>query len=1156
MDDFVTSEENDALMGLLNQTDNEAALSVLHHVFDAMEHGVSLWDKNFKLVLCNDKYMEIVAPFRDTPFEVGMSGEQVVAEAYRSGIYADAEDFEEAEFIELWMMWARSHAGPRDVAFTNGRIAEMSAKQTDLGGVLITAIDVTEKIRAERLFFDVIERLPVGVAIEDKDGKIKHCNEAFARFYNLPPEAIKAQSQTEHRSALADQFEEINSISVEGKPFEELAVYFKDFTENFVSYECKLKDGRYFFAERAVSKDGDTILVFTDITSRKTEQEDRFSSINDAIEGTGEGLVLFDKDAKFVLGNKAYYDLLWTEIEAPYVGETVESLFQRLIDNDYYAIPEGMSKQELFDAGLDVFYNHGKNLRMDTASGRMVIASSHQTGLDGYLISFRDITEEQNAEEKARAMLYDSIELLEEGFSLWDADFKLVMCNDRYMQMVAPFRETPFEVGLPGEDAIAMSYRAGLYELAEGKNEQEFIDLFMTWARSHAGPLETKLTNGRTLVVSSKKTKLGGVLITTLDVTEERNTEEKARAMLYDAVESLEEGFALFDSDMKFLRCNQKYIDDIIPFKGEPFPVGTSIGDILREIFRSGTVILPEDLTEDDVVADIENWVEEFGEKREYHFKDGRIVSIVNKPTKLGGFLVTSLDITEERNSEEKARGLLLDAFQALGAGFALYDAEAKFIFGNERFFDMWHGELSASPAVEGELMIDQLTRIVDADYVIIPEGSTKEDARDFLWNEASNFAQNIPVETKGGAFLCFSHRTKLGGFLLEFIDITEQKTMEAELAQQRETAHQNEKLSALGELLAGVAHELNNPLSVVFGYAQMLQGKVDDPTISKRIDMIGQSAERAAKIVKTFLAMARQRPTKIEVCSLNEIIGTALEVSTYALTANGTKFIIKLDETIPNISGDFDQLAQVFTNLIVNAGHALEPQRDNGILTIRSFYDQKTDHSIVEIKDNGPGIPKDIQNRIFEPFFTTKEVGKGTGVGLAFSHRIVDSHGGLLKLNSDIGKGASFFVKLRSAKPTNEQAKIEEVQPDRVTGKRILVIDDEVAVAELVTDILNECGFTVTTQTNPKEALRLLEKAEYDAIISDFKMPLMNGEQFYNSAKVIAPEAASRIGFMTGDAMSDNVKPFFASSKRPHIEKPINAEELIALIQKLTDAA
>jgi CheY-like chemotaxis protein len=348
------------------------------------------------------------------------------------------------------------------------------------------------------------------------------------------------------------------------------------------------------------------------------------------------------------------------------------------------------------------------------------------------------------------------------------------------------------------------------------------------------------------------------------------------------------------------------------------------------------------------------------------------------------------------------------------------------------------------------------------------------------------------------------------------------------------------------------VAHELNNPLSVIFGYSQMLQGKIEDPVAAERIDLICQSAERAAKIVRTFLAMARQRPTKIETCQVNDIVTTALEVSSYSLKSNGTEVLTHFDPEAPPIRGDFDQLAQVFSNLIINAGHAVEPQREDGQIVVKSSYDAQAGQTVVEIRDNGPGIPKEIQKRIFEPFFTTKEVGEGTGVGLAFSHRIITSHEGALDLKSAPGQGTQFFVRLDAVDPEGLEAETTKTLAGGFGPSRVLILDDEEGVAELMGDLLADEGFQVAKSTDPRAALKLIAAQPFDAVLSDFKMPDMDGQAFYEAARLVAPNLAQRIGFMTGDALSPHVAEFFANSGCPHVEKPIMKAELLALLAQL----
>ena len=246
--------------------------------------------------------------------------------------------------------------------------------------------------------------------------------------------------------------------------------------------------------------------------------------------------------------------------------------------------------------------------------------------------------------------------------------------------------------------------------------------------------------------------------------------------------------------------------------------------------------------------------------------------------------------------------------------------------------------------------------------------------------------------------------------------DVTDLKAMEAELEAQRAAVRQNEKMSALGGLLAGVSHELSNPLSIVAGYALMLREQIKDPGLSQKVERIEEAADRCSRISKTSLAIARERPTQVERCDLNGIVQTAWEIAGGDLRAIGGEGQLRLEPSLPEVEIDADQLVQVFSNLILNAGQAMSETRDAGrpaILSIGTAHDISAGQVVVTFKDTGPGVPQDIAERVFDPFFTTKPVGSGTGIGLALSHRIVAAHQGHLSLVPTRGAGAIFAVRL-----------------------------------------------------------------------------------------------------------------------------------------------
>ena len=211
--------------------------------------------------------------------------------------------------------------------------------------------------------------------------------------------------------------------------------------------------------------------------------------------------------------------------------------------------------------------------------------------------------------------------------------------------------------------------------------------------------------------------------------------------------------------------------------------------------------------------------------------------------------------------------------------------------------------------------------------------------------------------------------------------DITEKKRASEELVRQREMLHQREKLAALGSLLAGVAHELNNPLSVVVARAAILEER-DDPATREAASKIRAAAERCARIVRTFLAMARQQQPERVPVAISEVVSAALDITGYALKTSGIEVTLDLAEHVPPVLADADQLHQVFMNLIINAQQALQDQPRRRKLTLTSRFDPGANAIRIAVADNGPGIPEAVRNRIFEPYFTTKPLGTGYRCG------------------------------------------------------------------------------------------------------------------------------------------------------------------------------
>jgi PAS domain S-box-containing protein len=397
-------------------------------------------------------------------------------------------------------------------------------------------------------------------------------------------------------------------------------------------------------------------------------------------------------------------------------------------------------------------------------------------------------------------------------------------------------------------------------------------------------------------------------------------------------------------------------------------------------------------------------------------------------------------------------------------------------------------------------------------------------------------------------------HRADRRLYVAYIRDLTDRRRTEAEVARQREALHQSEKLTALGSLLAGVAHELNNPLSVVIGRAVMLEEDAADPAQKERLTKLREAAERCAKVAKTFLAMARQTPAVRAPMSLNNALNTALDLVAYPLRSAGVTIRRELDENLPENVADFDQMVQVFVNLLVNAEHALRETEGPRMIVLRTGIMAGGRSTFAEVKDSGPGIKPEILSRIFEPFFTTKQVGIGTGMGLAVSFGMVAAHGGHLEaLPRPMGQGAAFRVTLPiTAATLGQRPQVEAPHRESRAGQRILVIDDEPEVAGLIRDILERQGHGVDVAEDGLKALAMVARQPYDAIFCDLRMPGMDGLTLSRKLAAMDPKYPRRMAFVTGDLLG-TTKQGDTLEGITLIEKPFSARAITDAVAKLT---
>jgi two-component system NtrC family sensor kinase len=369
----------------------------------------------------------------------------------------------------------------------------------------------------------------------------------------------------------------------------------------------------------------------------------------------------------------------------------------------------------------------------------------------------------------------------------------------------------------------------------------------------------------------------------------------------------------------------------------------------------------------------------------------------------------------------------------------------------------------------------------------------------------------------------------------------------------------QSEKLSGIGEFIAGVAHELNNPLTTVMGFSELLQQADADPQHKRQLDMIHKSALRCQKIVQALLSFARRRaPERKSVC-LNSLVESAVEILHYQFRTSNIEVITRLAPDLPQAMVDPHQVQQVLVNIFNNGRQAIEAHQPKGWIKVTTGT--VGEFVRLTIQDSGPGITPENLSKIFDPFFTTKEVGKGTGLGLSLCYGIIKEHGGTIAARSRPGEGATFVIELPITHEAAEEndadpaLELNSANPRDGAGKRVLVIDDEEPILQMVRDALTPCGYEVDIASDGESGLRQIGRKQYDVALCDWKMPGLNGQQVYERLRAINPALSSRIIFITGDVINEKTRRFLEQQNKICLPKPFTMLEFRTAIKKVLEA-
>ena len=408
----------------------------------------------------------------------------------------------------------------------------------------------------------------------------------------------------------------------------------------------------------------------------------------------------------------------------------------------------------------------------------------------------------------------------------------------------------------------------------------------------------------------------------------------------------------------------------------------------------------------------------------------------------------------------------------------------------------------------------------------------TTPEGKVLLW-------QSYPIEAGDGAD---SRRA-----VVYIQDITEKRLLTQKLIQ-------SDKLSSLGELVSGVAHELNNPLTGIMCFSELLLEDRLGENADSKLRKINDASHRCKKIIENLLTFARWKRPEKKYEDINRIIRESAEFRAYQLSMDNIGIMLDLSGSVPGTMIDANQIQQVLLNLINNAGDAIREKGAGGRIEIASRLNNGK--IVVSVSDTGNGFSEEVARRIFDPFFTTKDVGKGTGLGLSISYGIINEHGGNIYASSRPRVGTTFVVELPVAAEEglnlyapSHQPRVERVFVD---GKKALVLDDEEIVLDLLADTLSGFGFEVHRCSSAEEALERISLLGYELIISDIKMPGLGGMGFYREVERIKPEVLKNIMFISGDSMCAETREFLNATGNPSLKKPFSIDDLSEAVAKM----
>ena len=1029
-------------------------------------------------------------------------------------------------------------------------------RENKVAGIYAMYIDITERKRAEEAlreseerFRSLFDRMMDGVYRSTHDGRFVEINEAMVRMfgYSSKEEMLKVDIKKELYFATQDR--DSLFLDTGQEKIEIFRMRRKDGSEIWVE-----DHGQYVHDEqgRVLFHEG----TLRDVTERVRieglviEQQKYLRKI---IDTDPNFIFAKDREGQFTLVNQAVADAYGTTVEN-LLGKTDADFNPNVDEVEFFRKKdlevmdsrsmEFIREEKITDAGGKLRWLQTVKIPIVSEDGKV-----HQV-----LGVATDITERKHAEEVLRTKeeeLRRLFEIMPMGILVLDNQRNVIDVNPSLVKILGISKEGLFRGEHGKQKYLRGNGTPMLHEEFPGvralKEQRVITNVEMGLVKEHGNTVWTE--------VSAAPLSDDGVLLVTADITERKRTEQALR-------ESEESYRSLFDSMMDgvYRSTHEGKFVDVNPAFVKMFGY-SSKEEMLQIDIKKELYFAPSD--RDSLFLDTgqekievfrmrrkdgsEIWVEDHGWY--VHDEQGNVVFHEG----------TLRDVTERKLAEEELR-LMAHTLESISEIATITGIENHFIFVNKAFSERYG--YSKEDVIGKHVSIlfarEEPREKMEEVYKQTLRGGWKGE----LLNRTSD-GTVFPIFLSTS--LIHDEKGNIVGLVGIAEDITERKQTAEVHRQLEQQLVQSQKLESLGTLAGGIAHDFNNILAIIMGHSSLMERVQSNPEkLSQSVKIIQKATERGASLVKQLLTFARKSDAVLESVRLNETIKeiTKLLCETFPKT-----IVVEttLQDNLPSVLADATQLHQVILNLCVNARDAMPKGGTLSISTItmsgeaaNAAYPKATarEYALIRVMDTGFGMDERTKKRIFEPFFTTKGVGKGTGLGLALVYSIVDNHGGIIDVESQVGKGTAFNILLPTEEQRFESATIIKKEVQDVSGgiETILLIEDEDLLSDLVKAILVSKGYTVLIARDGEEGLALYiqQRKQIDLVITDLGLPKLGGDEVLKRIKIENPHAEIIVasGFIDPHVKSEMYK----AGAKYFIQKSYLPDEVLRTIRNVLD--